>query len=240
MSRENVFVSRYMVELAKLWVREDADHWHVIYNAVNGERFRSVTSQRPLDAPYILYVGLVGPHKNIELLIRAFSHLSVCNYPKLRLVLVGDFRAAKKNGAPTSYAQQLLNIMDQEGVRSRVVMPGPVEGESLEAFYRHAEICVIPSKLESFGVVPAEALHCGTPCIVSDIPVFHEIYGDAVMYCDPDSHKDLADKIMLMLDDSSIGYGLVKKAAKVLPRYRLRTIAERYARVLELACQPPC
>jgi glycosyltransferase involved in cell wall biosynthesis len=239
-SRENVFVSQYMVDLARIWVPEDSRHWHVIHNAVNEERFQSLAGNRPVEAPYILCVGLIEPHKNIELVIRAFRMLSEGASTELRLVIAGNFHAGNGHGGFSGWGQQLVDIMDEEGVRPKVILPGSVEGQRLEALYRHAEICVVPSRLESFGVVPAEALLCGTPSIVSDIPVFHEICGDAAMYCDPESPEDLARKIRLMLDDPAVGERLVRNAADILPRYRLTPIAEQYAQVLEIACQSKC
>ena len=232
-SSENIFVSNYMLALAKNWINEDKNSWHVIHNAIDVERFQS-TIMPHVDSKYILYVGLIEPHKNIELLIKAFRRLIGDYSHDLKLVLVGKINTGK-NGTLSRWGKQLQRIVNTGKMGDKVMFMDSIEGDYLASLYKYAEICVIPSLLESFGVVPAEALYCGTPCVVSNIPVFHEVYGDSVMYCDPESPKDLANKMMVLLRDHNLGERMIKKAHTILPCYGLSPIAEQYSKVLKKA-----
>ena len=71
-------------------------------------------------------------------------------------------------------------VFKSAGVR----LIGYVSDEELMALYRHASVFVYPSLYEGFGIPPLEAMMCGCPVVVSDIKVFHEVYGDSVEYCD--------------------------------------------------------
>lgn len=233
-SKENIFVSWYMYNLAARYLRADADHWHVIHNAVNTKRFSSKVECLIKDK-YILYVGIVRSHKNIDLILKAFALLVSRNQVEEKLILVGNFNEHSCSGALNRLSDSLLALAAVEKIDDRVVFWGAAEGDNLTAMYRYAEVCVVPSLLESFGVIPAEALYCGTPCIASDIPVFHEIYEDAVLYCDPNSPKDLADKILLLLNNRDLAKQLVEKAKPILNRHQLSVVAKQYSKVLQKA-----
>lgn len=69
-------------------------------------------------------------------------------------------------------------------VPHNVRLIGYVSDEELMVLYRHASVFVYPSLYEGFGIPPLEAMMCGCPVVVSDIEVFHEVYGDSVEYCD--------------------------------------------------------
>ncbi len=72
----------------------------------------------------------------------------------------------------------------------------------LPALYRGSELFVFPSLFEGFGLPLAEAMASGAPCLVSDIPVFHEIGGEFAEYFDPSSVEGMADKMEGLLRDS--------------------------------------
>lgn len=67
---------------------------------------------------------------------------------------------------------------------------GYVSDEELMALYHHASVFVYPSLYEGFGIPPLEAMMCGCPVVVSDIEVFHEVYGDSVIYCSANAYKE--------------------------------------------------
>ena len=69
-------------------------------------------------------------------------------------------------------------------VPQNVRLIGYVSDEELMVLYRYASVFVYPSLYECFGIPPLEAMMCGCPVVVSDIEVFHEVYGDSVEYCD--------------------------------------------------------
>lgn len=118
---------------------------------------------------YFLYVGNAYPHKNVELLMAAAGRAHV------QVVYVGK----------SDYFYRRLGLV-----------PKAVSDAQLTDLYEHAEALVFPSLMEGFGLPAIEALRVGCPVIASDIPVFHEILGDAVMYFDPRSEEALIHCLM--------------------------------------------
>ena len=117
---------------------------------------------------YFLYVGNAYPHKNIGLLQQAAAGAGV------RVVYVG------KN----DYFYRRLGIT-----------PQTVTDAELSELYKHAQSLVFPSLMEGFGLPPLEAIENGCPVIVSDIPIFHEILGNAALYFNPHRVESL-EKIL--------------------------------------------
>ncbi|MHC4757355.1 MAG: glycosyltransferase family 4 protein [Planctomycetota bacterium] len=230
-SEQNVFVSQYMVDLAGNWLKPK--NWHVIYNAVNKERFNK-DPERIIDDKYLLFVGGLAPHKNVDTLIKAFDLVTKGCTESLKLVIVGTGGDIKHSKSRT-WSEYLFELVKDKDLTEKVVFWGPAKGQKLVSLYKYAEVCVSPSLLESFGIVPAEALCCGTACVVSDIDVFHEIYGDSVLYCDAKEPADMAGKIRSLLDNKKLHDDLMEKSSKLLSNYDISIVAEKYTKVLKQA-----
>ena len=111
----------------------------------------------------IVYVGNVKPHKGLKTLIDAFHMLPKGMY---QLKIIGE-----KEG--------FLVGMKEEDLRSDdVIFTGRLDDERLLHEIASASFLVQPSLYEGFGLPPLEALYLGTQPIISDIPVFKEIYGN--------------------------------------------------------------
>jgi glycosyltransferase involved in cell wall biosynthesis len=104
--------------------------------------------------PYVLVLGRVNWKKGIDRLIRAMSFV-----PDIRLVVAGNDEE--------NYTPQLHKVVEEEGITDRVVFVGPAFGADKIALMRGAELFVLPSYSESFGVVVLEAMACGCPVIVT-------------------------------------------------------------------------
>lgn len=113
----------------------------------------------------IVYVGNIKPHKGLITLLNAFSKIQEKD-PSLKLKIIGE-----KEG--------FLTGMDlDEANYPNVVFTGRLESEELFAQIQKAKFLIQPSLYEGFGLPPLEALYLGTQPIISDIPVFREIYSD--------------------------------------------------------------
>ncbi len=101
-----------------------------------------------------------------------------------------------------------------------VEIPDPTDEEIVRLF-AGAKAFVFPSFAEGFGLPPLEAMAAGVPVVCSDIPVFREVYGDAVLYVDPNRPESIAEGVREVLagDGSS---------ARIASRGRAR--ADRYRR----------
>ena len=156
----------------------------VIHNAIDerflappDERRPSASAQRyQLDHPFVLYVGNIKPHKNIERLIDAFGRAGPGGPTGLKLVIIGD---------EISKYPSLRQMVHRHKLDKHVRFLGFQPQETLAVLYRLAGAFVFPSLYEGFGLPPLEAMACGTPVITSNVSSLPEIAGDAALLVDP-------------------------------------------------------
>jgi len=86
--------------------------------------------------------------------------------------------------------------------------------------YSNALCFVYPSLYEGFGLPPLEAQACGSPIVISDIPVFKEIYGDSALYFNPLNPYDIADKIDQVINDENLRNMLIEKGFENSKKYK--------------------
>lgn len=140
--------------------------------------------------PYLLFLGTVEPRKNIPQLIAAFQRLS----PELRLqyqlVIAGrigwNCKTEQAKLAEVAAGREILHV-------------GYVSDQTKEMLYQNAEYFVHASHYEGFGMPLLEAMSYGVPCLVSDIPVFHEVAGQAASYFNQNNPDDIARKMTAAL-----------------------------------------
>lgn len=154
-------------------------------------------AERPRDAeqpPYLLFVGMVKPHKNLVGLLRAFE--SVAASIPHRLVVVGRHTGLRDVDAAA------LGLAARLAPRVELVEDAP--NERLDALLAGADLLVQPSYYEGFGFPPLEAMAAGTPVVSSTAASLPEVCGDAALYFDPDSPARLAERILEVLGDAGL------------------------------------
>ena len=153
----------------------------VIHHGVDHERFTPDSHKRE---PFLLYPANWWPHKNHELLLKAFASVRR-ERPDLRLVLTGSDHPVDLPGGVTSL--------------------GRVYDERLVELYRTAAALVFPSLYEGFGLPPLEAMACACPVAVSRVAALPEVCGNAAVYFDPTSAESIAQGIVEVLDRPPAG-----------------------------------
>lgn len=144
---------------------------------------------------FLLYVGGLSPHKNLERLIEAFRDVDPARR-EVRLVLVGDFADVFHTHHGT-----LTALRDRLGLGGRILFPGFVPDVELSYFYRRAYALVQPSLMEGFGLPPVEAMVSGTPVLSSTAGSLPEVVGPAGLYFDPTRVDRMSAAIGRLLDD---------------------------------------
>ena len=125
----------------------------------------------PVGPVDILHVGSTIPRKRIDVLLEAFAAIVMAR-PDARLWRVGGpFTPQQERQAQTL------------GIRDRIVVMPFVTRPVLAAIYRRAALVLLTSDREGFGLPVLEAMACGTPVLCSDLPVLHEVGGEAAAYC---------------------------------------------------------
>lgn len=152
---------------------------------------------RPVEQPYVLFVGMRAAYKNFDRLLDALARGARLP-PDLRLACFG--------GGPLTAAER--ERLAAAKLENRVHLFGGGD-EVLAGLYAHALAFVYPSLYEGFGIPLLEAMHYGCPVLASRIASFVEVAGAAVLYFDPEDSEDLADKLAKLLDDSALRGGLI-------------------------------
>ncbi len=137
----------------------------------NFRRISRSQARRKLDISLrdrvILYVGRFDPRKGIETLVRAVGELRAKDpEAPLRLMIVGGSEPGQSDGLERL---RIEGIVAELGLQDCTVFAGRVGHDQLPLFYTAADVCVIPSHYEPFGLVAIEAMACGTPVVASDV-----------------------------------------------------------------------
>jgi glycosyltransferase involved in cell wall biosynthesis len=145
-------------------VRLDPSHVSVIGEAASAQVIVPDDLAAPA-RPFVLHVGSLMPHKNVDTLVRAFALDGV----EHDLVLVGP--------ATPGEARHLSGLIEDLGCGRRVHPLGWVDDAELGRLYGTARAVVIPSIHEGFGLPVLEAMQHGVPVVASDIAAFREVGG---------------------------------------------------------------
>lgn len=118
------------------------------------------------DDKVVLYVGRFDPRKGIETLVRAIGQSQFRHDPHLRLVIGGGSRPGQSDGMER---ERIEKIVAELGLTAITQFPGQLGPDTLPLYYAAADVCVVPSHYEPFGLVTIEAMACGTPVVGSDV-----------------------------------------------------------------------
>jgi D-inositol-3-phosphate glycosyltransferase len=128
----------------------------------------------PVDRPVILFVGRIQPLKAPDVAIRALGALH--RFPDAVLAIVGGASGA----AGDTEAEAARRLAVELGVSDRVLFVAPQPHHILSSWYRAADLVVVPSRSESFGLVALEAAACGVPVVASAVGGLLNIVHDGV------------------------------------------------------------
>ncbi len=201
----------------------------------------------PAEARMILFVGRIEPLKGIETLIRALrliqdtGRLACC--PHYLAIIGGDPSADAQ--LMDSEMARLQRLAKQLGVKDVVLFLGKQAQESLPYYYSAADVLVLPSHYESFGMVALEAMACGTPVIASQVGGLPFLVQDGITgFVIPDGEPALlADRLTQLILDANLREQMGKRAVERAQPYAwaeiTRQIIQVYDRLLTLQAAPP-
>jgi glycosyltransferase involved in cell wall biosynthesis len=150
----------------------------------------------PGGGPFIMMVSALYSYKNHARLIAAFSQIHV-QFPQHRLVIVG----ADTPGLTSGHLQEIAKSM---GIGQKFLTLGRVASPDLAALYRRADVMIMPSIEETFGLTVLEAMHFGCPVITSNISSMAEVGGEAALLVNPLNVDEIAEGIRKVLRDSDL------------------------------------
>lgn len=201
-------LQHYMVDFEKL---------HVIFPGVDTTIYSPKKTKYDdtikLKENSILTVSRMVPNKGLDRLIDALALIK--NKIDFHVYMGGGGKNEFHSEEETIFEEKVRSLIAKYKLSDRVTILGHVEEHMLPAYYRKADILVFPSRYEPFGIVPLEAMACGTVSLVSSIAGCREIIIDGLngFIVDPHDRKTLSESILKVLSDTKLQKKVSENAA---------------------------
>lgn len=183
----------------------------------------------------VLFVGRIEPLKGVSTLIQAMSQLGLGRERRpVHLAIIGGEPDATA-GEMSAEMKRLQQLCDELHMDQTVVFLGKRRQDTLPYYYSAAEVVVMPSHYESFGMVALEAMACGTPVIASEVGGLGFLVQDGETgFTVPDDDPDqLCRRLALLLDDPELRARMGTRAAQYALDYSWDKIASKIVDVYE-------
>jgi glycosyltransferase involved in cell wall biosynthesis len=186
---------------------------------VNDSYIEQVLEKYGITSPYILHVGSMYEHKNIDTIIDMYKVLKEKYKFSGKLVLV-----SKKD----KFSERIQNRIVSEELEEDVILPAfvvesdeiiVVRDKELIALRKRAELYVMAALKEGFSLTALEGMTLGLPAILSDIDCHREVYESSVIYFNPYDPNDMAEKANKMLTDTKLREEYVKRGYEQVNKY---------------------
>ena len=185
------------------WIKKKCK---LIYNPINDVFFQSYECKNNT-IPIVLHIG-TALHKNLLKVIKSLSGI------KCKLVIIGRLFPDQQE-CLKKYSIDYENEYD-------------ISTKNLLDFYRRADIISFPSSQEGFGMIVVEANAVGKPVIAGDIPVLHEIGGDAALYVNPNDISSIRTGFINIMENHDIRTHCIQQGYINANRFRLKNVAAQY------------
>lgn len=171
----------------------------------------------PADKNIILFVGSLTPRKGPQILIKSMEKI-IEKIPNSYLVIVGD----------GYYRKEIENLACELNIDKEIKFVGFVDEKSKILYYKSADIFVLPSFHESFGIVLLEASACGLPLVVSDLEAFKAIIKEGYngLSTKMGEDNDLANKLIYLLENDDVRMNMGKNAKDIVQSFSWERVAD--------------
>ena len=198
-----------------------------MFSAVAPARRRSARAALGLDGrPALLFVGRIQPLKGADLAVRTLAAL---DDPAAVLLIVGG--PSGPGGA--TELERLHELVYSLGLADQVRFVPPQPHERLAGFYRGVDVCLVPSRTESFGLVALEAAACGTPVVAASVGGLRSLVDDGTtgFLVDGRDPLDFAGPVSRLLADPELSVEMSANAEACSRRYPWSNTAARLRRL---------
>jgi D-inositol-3-phosphate glycosyltransferase len=174
--------------------------------------------------PLLLFVGRIQPLKGVDVAIRSLAALQARGLSRARLVIIGGPSGAKGDAE----VADLFRLVEALGLGGSTLFVPPQRHELLSSFYRAADLCLVPSMSESFGLVALEAAACGTPVVASAVGGLTTLVddGETGYLVEPRDIEGFADRVERVWRDPLLAVELRSNAAARAAQYTWASAAQ--------------
>ncbi len=221
-----ISISEQVREQLIKWLKKTSKktNFTVVYNGIATEHFENAKTYRK-DAllpqltetdTLLCVVGSFTSHKNQKTMLETMAQLP----DKYKLILIGE-------GPLRSELERMSKNMN---LQQRVFFLG--FRRDVAEIMKTSDVIVIPSRYEGFGLVAAEAMACGKPVIVSDVPGLREVAGEAGIKCDPNDYHSFADAVT-RLEAQEVYDEYCRKSKSIAHKFDIKNTANGYCKICD-------
>lgn len=208
----------------------------VIYGAANNkfkdikqevnynDKIKNIKNKFKIRNNYFLFVGTIQPRKNLLRLIKAYSLLPKSLLNNYQLVVVGNKGWLFKN---------IFKYVQEKNLNQNIVFLDEVNENEMVCLYNGANIFILPSFYEGFGLPILEAFACGTPVITSNCSSLKEIGKDCALLVNPYSVKKINSAITSLIENESIKKDLIFKGKNKVNNFSWEKSAQKLLKIYE-------
>ncbi len=180
-------------------------------------------------ARVVIYFGGITPHKNLPMLVHVFAELIRDErFADVKLLIAGDYARDVFYSAYAALREQV-----EASCGGAVIFTGYVDDETAAHLLNGAQVCVLPSLDEGFGLPGIEAAACGTPLIATRSSAVPELLGDAALYIDPTNPNELRSALMRVLQDAELRHSMRERGLARARQLTWESAARRVVKVFE-------
>ncbi|MEM1661176.1 MAG: glycosyltransferase family 4 protein [Candidatus Bathyarchaeia archaeon] len=216
-----IAISKYVMDELKRWHSIVSSKTVVIGNPISDLFFEIKRNE----APMIIYPARLSPRKNQLKFIKALS-LIKNEVREYKLLFIGD---------GDYYYRKILETFVKKNNLNNVSFTGKIPYHQLRSYYSQASLMALTSFQETLPMSVLEAMATGTPPLVSSVGGLKYLIEDFVngLRVDPYNEKDIADKLLILLDDKNLRKRLSENARKTVEEYRSDKIALKHLKLYE-------
>jgi glycosyltransferase involved in cell wall biosynthesis len=187
-------------------------------------KLRQIQNKYSLPEKFALFTGNVNWNKNI------LNQAAACLETDLDLVLVGKSFETKDDLSHPEL-RDFKEFLTKYADNPKIHILGFVNTEDLISLYNLAEISLLVSFYEGFGLTILEAQSCGCPVITSNVSSMPEVAGDGAVLVNPGSVSEIKEAIKLLLEDQDFKRVLIKKGFENVKRFNWEKTAQETVKV---------
>ncbi len=180
-------------------------------------RIGTVLYKHRIVGPYLLYVGALGPHKNVATLVQAYERARTAGSIAAKLVIAGGH----------TWGRSTLDRVARSPAKEDIILAGFVPDEDLSCLYAGACLFLFPSLYEGFGLPVLEAMAYGLPVLASNAGALPEAIGDAGMTADPRDPDAWAESMVRIMGDADLRRAMARRSLIQAGRFSWTDSADR-------------
>lgn len=219
-STKNDIIETYKIQPEKITVTYPGFDRTRFSKKINQSEIKEVKAKYHIKDKYLLFLSTLKPSKNIEGLLEALNIL-ISQYPNIQLVIAG-----KKGWLYEKIFEKVKSLK----LETKVIFTDFVLDVDIPALMAGAEVFVMPSFWEGFGITVVEAMACGVPVVVSKVGSLPEVIGDAGVVINPESFQDLAKGIEEAFENKE---KLIEKGYMQIKKFSWDNCARQTLKILE-------